>query len=178
LSHGAKTFLENPPPIDINISHWGAVSEHVKAKLASQGIKRSQISVVNNIVDQELFDSFTPINKTPKKAVIISNRMKKTHIQRIKQACHKQGIKVVGVGTVFNKRVDNSDMPKVINYADIVFTIGRGVVETMMCGRIPIVFDSSHGGDGMLTTKNFKQSAANHFNGSYKHKYFTQAEQS
>lgn len=171
LSHGATTFLEKPPGIDINITQYGAVSELVAKSLITAGVKKSVISIVNNIVDDQLFCSRTPIHQKPQRALIISNRMDKKTMRTIRKACQKLGIQVTGVGSVF-KRVDNFDMPKVINEADIVFTIGRGVIETMLCGRIPVVFDRK-GGDGLLTTKNFNRSAQYHFNGFYKKKSFT-----
>ena len=46
-------------------------------------------------------------------------------------------------------------LPVEINEVDIVFSLGRGVIEAMLCGRIPIVFDHL-GGDGMVTPIKFQ----------------------
>lgn len=171
LSHGAATFLETPPGVDINITQYGAISERVAASLVKSGVKRENILLVNNIVNDTLFTSDTPINKSPKKALIISNRMDQATAEKIKKACDKMKIEVTAVGKVFQK-ADNTDIPKLINKVDIVFTIGRGVIETMFCGRIPFVFDLK-GGDGILTTRKFYNSAKHHFSGKNKNIQFT-----
>jgi hypothetical protein len=59
---------------------------------------------------------------------------------------------------------DPLSMPYEINKADLVFTLGRGIVETMMCGRIPIVFDYT-GGDGMVTPDKLEEMARCNFSG-------------
>ena len=174
LSHGAKTFLEQPPAIDINIAHYGAVSRRVQQVLTQSGVKKKNISIIPNIVDEQVFSPTTPIRQTIQKALIISNRMDEKTEQVIRSACKKLNIEVTAIGSRF-KRVANADIPQYINAADIVFTIGRGVIETMMCGRVPFIYDFK-GGDGLLTPDLFKHSAKYHFNGGYKKATFTVAQ--
>lgn len=171
LSHSDKTFLERIPSIDVNITLFGAVSQRVKICLTKQGVKKSKISIVNNIVDDTQFFPQQPIHEKPEHALIISNRMDEKTAKVIARACAKRGIKLTGVGKSF-RPISSLDIPKAINQADIVFTIGRGVIETMMCGRVPFVFDYA-GGDGLITKRNYTKSAEHHFNGQYKHKHFT-----
>lgn len=171
LSHGAKTFLENPPPIAINITRYGAVSDLVAKNLRRQGIPKSLITPVNNIVDDELYTEESPINTRIKKALIISNRMDAETVRRIESACTIAHIELTKVGSSF-QRLDSFDIPAAINSVDVVFTIGRGVVEAMMCGRVPFVFDH-RGGDGLMTPALYEDSAAFHFSGLYRGKKFT-----
>ncbi len=171
LSHSDKTFLERVPGIDINITLFGAVSHRVKTCLVKQGVKKSRITILNNIVDDTQFYPVHPINEVPTRALIISNRMDEKTAKTIQRACAKLGISLTGVGKSF-RPISSLDMPMVINQADIVFTIGRGVIETMMCGRVPFVFDYA-GGDGLITNRIYKKSSEHHFNGQYKHKHFT-----
>jgi hypothetical protein len=46
------------------------------------------------------------------------------------------------------------------------------MMTSMMCGRVPFVFDYA-GGDGLITNRTYAKSAEHHFSGQYKHKHFT-----
>jgi tetratricopeptide (TPR) repeat protein len=59
-----------------------------------------------------------------------------------------------------------------INKSDIVFSLGRGIIEAMMCGRVPIVFDSN-GGDGIVTSKNIGDLMKRNFSGRTRNQLFT-----
>ena len=51
-----------------------------------------------------------------------------------------------------------------IEEADIIFTLGRGAVEAMIMGRIPIIYDYQ-GGDGLVTVENFEEIMKCNFSG-------------
>ena len=51
-----------------------------------------------------------------------------------------------------------------INDSDVVVSLGRGVVEAMLCGRVPLVFDI-HGGDGLVTPDNLDSLKKYNFSG-------------
>lgn len=173
LAHGTSaTFLETPPQIDLNITSYGAVSKLVKKSLIAQKIPKEKIYVVNNIVSHTTFFPTAAINDRPKKALIISNHMDQAMIKRIYAACQKLQIEVKGIGASF-KQIPNHELPAAINQVDLVFTLGRGVVETMLCGRIPFVFDHHGFGDGVLCAENVRKSAAAHFSGKWRHQKFT-----
>ena len=152
LSHGYQHFLEKPPFIDINISQYGAVSERVKNYLGTFGIEQSKIHLIYNLVNENLFYPISVINSVPKKALVISTKLSEEIRSNIFDACSKLNIKVTYVGGEFGE-VSNFDLPQLINQSDIVFTLGRGVMETMMCGRVPIILDKP-GFDGMVTPEN------------------------
>ncbi|HPJ95104.1 MAG TPA: glycosyltransferase [Deltaproteobacteria bacterium] len=60
--------------------------------------------------------------------------------------------------------IHQNDLAARLNEADIVFTLGRGAIETMMCGKIPIIFDYQ-GGDGMVTPDNICELMTCNFSG-------------
>ena len=174
LSHSGVAFLEHVPLIDVNISLYGAVSEYVKASLKKQGVLKRNVVVVNNLIDEKLFSSVQSINDVPKQAVIISNRIDSQTESRIEKACKKLGIKLKKVGARFES-VPNEELPQIINDADIVFSLGRGVMETMMCGRVPFILDFK-GGDGMVTPQTYSHLESCHFNGTLRGQKFTVAQ--
>ncbi len=171
LSHGVIPFLEQPPIIDLGISKYISVSEEVKENLISKGIDKDNIEVVGNIVDPTYFFPISEINEKPKQALIISNKMNLEIEKTIKEACNWLNIKTEFVGRRFNE-VPPPEMATHINNADIVFTLGRGIVEAMMCERIPIIFDRN-GGDGIVTSENVEVYMKKNFSGRTNNKMFT-----
>lgn len=149
LSHGVLPFLEQPPCIDIAISKFLAVSEEVKENLLEKGVAENDIEIFRNIVDSGKFCPTGVINPEPRKALILSYKIDAEKENIIRQACDKLGVDCKFVGGRFGE-VAQALIPRYINDADIVFSVGRGVLETMFCGRVPLVFDAL-GGDGLVT---------------------------
>lgn len=174
LSHGSTPFLEKPPIIDLNIQQYGAVSKIVRDMLMTYKISPKNIKIMPNIVDETLFRPDGPISSKPKTALLLSSRIDEKREQAIRDACEKMGIQLKAIGLRFGW-VPNKDLPKIINQSDIVFTIGRGVIETMMCGRIPFIYDI-HGGCGILTPKIFYKSLDYSFSGRYLEKNYSASE--
>ncbi len=172
MAHGTTTFLEFPPQVEINVSQYAAVSERVKnVNLRQHGIPARSIITLNGIIDETRFSPVSPIHSLPKKALVISNHLDEKTVQPIQVACQQLGIQLTCIGRYF-KPVSNFDLPDYINQADLVFTLGRGAMEAMMCGRIPFILDYK-GGDGVVTTENFKDLEYFHFNGNLYHRQFT-----
>jgi len=166
LSHGIIPFLEQPPItiLDIDISYYLAVSEEVKKNLIlNYKIPKEKVEIFRNIVDSKIFFPISEINEKPKNALILSSKIDSQTESIIREALYKLNIKLNIVGQRFGM-IEYYEIPKHINNADIVFSLGRGVIETMMCGRIPIVYDYQ-GGDGVVTTKNIKEIMKNNFSG-------------
>ncbi|MFZ7110818.1 MAG: tetratricopeptide repeat protein [Desulfatiglandales bacterium] len=163
LSHGVLPFLEQPPNIDIGISKFLAVSEEVKDSLVQKSINGKDIKILRNMVDSTKFFPYRKINNFPRKALILSYKIDDKKVEIIIKACKKLKIEYQFVGGRFGV-VPQSSLPYYINSADIVFSLGRGVIESMMCGRIPIVYDHL-GGDGMVTPDNIKEMMNCNFSG-------------
>lgn len=170
LSHGAAHFLEQPPQLELNIALFGAVSEGIALNMNKSGIPRKKLVVFRNIVNEQHFYPKTAFNSRPKKALILSAKIDEKKETVIRASCKQLAIKATAVGGRFGE-VPYRAIAGLIQKADIVFTIGRGVVETMMCGKIPVVFDV-FGGDGMVTPDNFALLMRRNFSGkSYKKNY-------
>jgi len=168
-SHGILPEIEQPP-IGFDIDKYIAVSEEVKDNLENKGCKN--VSIVRNFVDETIFNSEVPIKDIPKRALVISSYMSDMQKQLIQNSCNELDIEVEFVGSR-NNRITPTELSKKIQQVDIVFSLGRGAIEAMMCGRIPIVFDYN-GGDGMVTPNNFYLFMKKNFSGrTYKLQYNT-----
>jgi len=163
LSHGVIPFLEQPPSIDIGISKFLAVSEEVKENMISKGVKEGDTEIFRNIVDSGRFRQMSRINSKPRKALVLSYRIGPRKEGTIRDACKKSGIECKFIGGRFG-RVAQELLPKCINEADVIFSLGRGAIESMLCGRVPVVFDYL-GGDGMVTPDSFTQLMKTNFSG-------------
>ena len=174
LSHGILPFLEQPPIWDIKISHFLAVSEEVKQNLIRQGIKSQDISIVRNPIDPTIFKSYQPINKKPKNALILSSRIDRESYETIVEALKELQIKPNFVDAR-KKIIPNQQIPKYINKSDIVFSLGRGILESIFCERIPIIFDYL-GGDGIVLSNNYMKYAKKNFSGRTRKIKFTKSQ--
>ncbi len=163
VSHGVLPFLEHPPVTNVCISRYIAVSEEVRANLLSSGIQGSRINIIRNIIDPERFRQKRPINKTPKSLLVISARIDDLKLKNIYCAAKNLSMKVKVVGGKHGE-VNQVEIADLIQSADIVFSLGRGVVEAIFSGRIPFVYDYL-GGDGLITPDNFDESIKCNFSG-------------
>jgi len=163
LSHGVLPFFEKPPRIEVNIAAFLAVSEEVRDQLVLSGIDYNKVIIYRNLIDSQKFCQYKPIHHKPVKALVLSNKIDKNHEETIRKACDGLGINCKFVGQSY-RIIEQDHLPFEINEADIVFSLGRGVMEAMLCGRIPIVYDYS-GGDGMVTPDNFHELKQYNFSG-------------
>lgn len=171
-SHGAKTILEQPPKLNINISRFLAISEMVR-----ENVKKTNyiddVQIIGNGFDTQSFRQIKPINPKPQNALVISNKMTLPKKNILMKALQKLGINCVFVGA--ENAVAYHRLPKYINEADIVFTIGRGVVESLLCERAVFVFDS-HAADGIVTSSNYDSIKITHFSGQAFNKVFNSSQ--
>jgi len=146
LAQGTKPALEQPPLLNLNISLFLAISTDVAKNLYEKGV--------------------------PKNALIISNHYDENKEKIIRSTLENLKIKYRFIGQ--GHQVIRPDyLPKEINEADIVISLGRGVINAMLCERIPIVFDY-FGADGMVTSDNFETLMKKNFSGRvYQYQYTT-----
>jgi glycosyltransferase involved in cell wall biosynthesis len=170
LCHGVP-FLEHPPALDLKISQYLATSERVRECMATKGVAKDKIIIFRNMVDSEKFYPRSEISPKPRRALIISNKIDSDSENVIRQACEALKISCVFIGQRF-RPVDYHQMPLLLNEADIVFSLGRGVIEAMLCGRIPVVFDYE-GGDGMVTPSTIMQNVTCNFSGNLHNAHYT-----
>jgi len=163
LSHGVLPYLEQPPAIDLQIARFLAVSEEVRDALIECGVSANRVEIFRNIVDSLRFCPSAKIHRTPEKALILSARIDERREQIIREACARLDIATKFIGGRFGQ-ASPAQLPLHMNDADIVFSLGRGAIEAMMCGRIPIIFDYL-GGDGMVTPENIVNLMSCNFSG-------------
>lgn len=164
LSHGVllpQAFIEVPPSIDVNIQKYIAVSEEVKDNLVlNHRVSPKNVEVVRNFVNVNRFFPQSEISERPKVVLFISNLFASKVYRTIKDACKKLNLKLNIVGKT--KKVPNIE--DYINQADIVVSLGRGILEGMACGRAAIVYDYQ-GGDGMISEENITEIRKHNFSG-------------
>ena len=159
-SHGTVPLPEQPPSVDLNIQRVVAVSRLVEGHLVDRGVSPETIRVLENPVDVRRFFARAPINARPQRALILSAKMDPDTRDVIETACRHLDIALEVVG------IDGSvwEVEDYINRADIVFSLGRGVIEAMACGRAVFVYDV-HGADGWLTPDSIDEIARFNFSG-------------
>lgn len=161
ISHSTIEFLEQPPSIDINIQKYVAISEAVKNNLVlNHGIPTEDIEIIRNFVDVNRFSPQSEINEKPKAVLFLSNRYTSKVYEIIEGACRKLRLKLIFIGKT--KPVLKTE--DYINEADIVISLGRGILEAMSCGRAAIVYDYQ-GGDGVITPNTILEIRKWHFSG-------------
>jgi len=178
ISHGKilpQSFLEQPPSININIQKYIAVSERIKHNLVSNHcIPDQNVQIVRNFVDVNRFFPQSEIHEEPKMVLFMSNYFTSDNYETIKKACENLKLQFIHIGKT--KRVLNTQ--DYINKADIVVSLGRGILEAMSCGRAAIVYGYL-GGDGMITKDNINEIRKGNFIGrrfkkNYNIRHFTQ----
>jgi len=164
MSHGVIPELERPPRPETKVAYYLGVSEEVveNLRLKLRGTTAAPIGLFRNPVDSDLFRPTELLPEQPNSALLLSNRATPEVRAVISGACEMAGIplSVVGGDTLMSQDA----LPDMISRHSIVFSLGRGVIETMMCGRIPVVYDYL-GGDGMVTPGVVKEFAMSNFSG-------------
>lgn len=163
VSHGILPFLEQPPPFQLGIARILAVSEEVRDHLLASGVAPEDVWVCRNLVDDVQFAPLAPPSSQLKRAAILSGRIDETTASIIRGACQKLGIRLQARGGK-DTELTPRRMPIFLNSVDLVFTLGRGAMETMLCGRVPVVMDC-HGCDGMVTPGNIQELMTCNFSG-------------
>ncbi|MCD5384453.1 MAG: glycosyltransferase [Candidatus Pacebacteria bacterium] len=162
MSHGVIPRLEQPPSIDIGISGYIAVSEEVRDNLIDNyGVNDSDISIIYNFVDVNKFHNTNTVNNELNNILVISNHYSRKVRATLQRAAKSIGATVSHVGLPSNPV---KDIANEINKADLVVTLGRGILEAGACERNVLVYDI-HGLDGMVTNESFYKLRVKNFSG-------------
>jgi glycosyltransferase involved in cell wall biosynthesis len=159
-SHGTLPLPEQPPSVDLNIQRVVAVSHLVKSHLVDRGVSPEAIRVLENPVDVRRFSPRGTISDSPRRALVLSNKMDPGTLGVIEAACRRLGIalEVLGLnGSLW-------EVEEHLNRADMVFSLGRGAIEAMACGRAVYVYDR-FGADGWVTPGSIDEIASCTFSG-------------
>lgn len=157
--HGIFSHLEKPDEkANIHIS----ITKEVRAHLKRLGFD-SQI--IWNGINCNRFKPTRKINKKLKTVLSLAKGKQSNII--IKQACRILGLDYI------ERRKDRKiwNIENEINKADLVVSLGRGVLESLACGRAVLVYDhreySNNYGDGIITENNINLLMENNCSGRY-----------
>jgi hypothetical protein len=148
-SLGVLPFLEQPAPFDCGIARYLAISEEVRDNLIAQGIPVDQIQIMRNLVSEWDFVPAEPVRPKLERILVISNKLDDARKIILLAAARKVNASIRFIGGCHGT-IPQDQLTDAINAADVVVSLGRGVVEAMLCGRVPLVYDI-HGGDGLVT---------------------------
>lgn len=160
-SHGTVPLPEQPPSVDLNVQRYVAVSDLVRRHLESRGVARSLIRVLENPVDLRRFVPSGELPPTPRRALVLSAVMDAGTLGVIREACDRMKIDLEVVGLDGTRMWNVEDR---IAQADVVFSLGRGAIESMASGRAVFVFDH-FGADGWVTPETVDDLASRTFSG-------------
>ena len=170
-SLGVMPFLEQPPPFDCGVAQYLGVSEEVRDNLVACGVPSNRIEIVRNLVSESRFVPIKPIRSKPERILVISNKLNDARKVILRSAARVIGASIRFVGGE-EGAMRQDQLAAAINDADVVVSLGRGVVEAMLCGRIPLIFDV-HGGDGLVTPDNLNELRTCNFSGRYYRQEYT-----
>jgi hypothetical protein len=124
------------PALDAGVAQFVAVSEEVQEKLLQDyGL---QSIIIRQPLDTKKLGALKPPKEKPEQFFINTNYAGKedSYIITIKEVAKHFGAKVAAVGQNFTSQFDLS---KAIEESDVVFGMGRSVLEGVAAGRLGIV---------------------------------------
>lgn len=158
--HGIYPKLEQPV---IGMNAYVSISDEVHRYLKTKGIDST---IIANGVDCNRFRPEKPINDKLETVLSLSHSDMLNGLLR--KLCQELDIEFV----FQNKyREPIWDIEQMINYSDMVVSLGRGAYESMACGRNVFVLDNRQYvgqgiiGDGILTQENIRHSLKNNCSG-------------
>lgn len=176
ISHGVLDRVlpfEGPPAPPVRVQLFVAVSEEVKENLVRRfGKPEQDIIIVRNAVDTERFQPRRHIGKVLKDVLWISNDPNPEVRETVRRACARLSLNLKIIGRAGRIVWNVEDY---INEADLVISLGRGVIEGMACGRAVIVY-GPYGADGIVTADNIDELQKVNFSGRrYERRYKVEA---
>ncbi len=162
-SLGTQPFLEQPPPFDVGVNRYLSISEEVRDNLTSRGIRECNIDILRNLVCCKTFHPISKIRPKPEHILVLSNKIDEPKKLTLKAAAKQINAQIKFIGGA-SKQLPPTQLTLAINNADIVVSLGRGVIEAMLCARVPLIFDIN-GGDGLVTPSNIDALQTHNFSG-------------
>lgn len=136
-----KIFISHGPFVDVEQPILGAdkyisISEEVYQNLYSKGFHSS---VLHNPVNLEKYKSQRPINENLENVLLLSNKLTPidSEFKVINEVCKQLELRLTPIGLGFGTAQWETE--EWINNSDLVISMGRGIYESMACGRNCIV---------------------------------------
>ena len=165
--HGIHVAEERP---DNRVDKYVSISAEVKDSLLKKGI---QSTLITNGVDCERFNVKSPINEHLTSILSLSQSAQLN--QFLDRICRKMGLKFTSLNKFVNPVFNVED---IINEHDLVISLGRGVYESMACGRNVLILDRRPYipgpaiGDGLIMGNNIVNFIKNNCSGRYSRRTF------
>ena len=173
---GVLPFLEKPLAVELGINRYLAISEEVASSLLKAGIPQKQIHLFRNVIsDHRFYNDKKPISETPRRLVVFSYKLDERKLQAIASVCKSRDIEILDDTPPRPGATDYTEVPSKLRAGDIVITSGRGAIEAMMCGCVPLIM-ADCGDDGLVTPENFKKIMRFNFSGRATKRSFTEVE--
>ncbi|RCS53967.1 hypothetical protein DTL42_02050 [Bremerella cremea] len=139
LCHDFEAWHDTPPKLP-RIGRYVAVDQTCAERLVlAEGVDRSQVNILTNPVDLQLFQSRPRLPEKPRKAIIFSSYGNHESIQPIQHACDQLGIELDAVGERLGSVCHEPQ--KLLPEYDLVFAKGRCAREAMAVGCAVIYCD-------------------------------------
>lgn len=158
-AHGILPEMEQPPLIAIQ--RYTAINEDVFENLVERGVDPDKVDIVRDFIDTDRFSPAWPLSSSAKRVLFISNFKKWKTYAVVRNTCQILGIELKAVGAPYGR---SYEVEKEINWADLVISVARGILEGMSCGR-PVISFNQRWGDGYLTPAVYMESRTRNFSG-------------
>lgn len=133
ISNGTVPSVEYPIP---GADAYVSISEEVQHNLKKHDYPTV---IIPNGINHDRFYSTKKISKKLKTVLLLNNQMKQDwqDFHTINNVCNKMGIALIPVGLGFG--TTQWEVERLINETDLVLSMGRGIYESMACGRNAII---------------------------------------
>jgi len=160
-------MLPEHPITEFKVDQYIAVSEEVQSKLLKEYNIESKI--VRNFFDLDRFKYIEKeLSDKPKTIALNNNHWGKNSplYTVIDEVVKHYNAKFIGIGINFTPVLKTEDL---LRQADVIFGLGRSVLEGVAMGKLGIVF-GNWGTGGVLTKKSYEDIKTTNFSGRIKDK--------
>jgi hypothetical protein len=106
-----------------------------------------------------------------KSLVLYSYKLDSARIKAIDEASERLGFSI-GASMHASGSFPYAEVPDVLRKGEIVVASGRGAIEAMLCGKVPLIM-ANCGDDGLVTPDNFQDLMKVNFSGRFTSRKFT-----
>jgi hypothetical protein len=163
---GVIPYLERPPRLDLSINTFLAISEEVRGVLLATGLEDSRISLFRNLVDDVAFDG-TAANRALQTVACFSYKLDDADLKQLSSETSARGLRLLTQPPQYPGQTTHESVPSLMAQGEVVVASGRGAIEAMLCGRVPLIL-ANCGDDGLVTPDNFHALMSVNFSGRYR----------
>jgi hypothetical protein len=161
---GVIPYLERPPPLELGVQTFLPISEETRAKLqAARPVPR--VRLFRNLVDDRIFvPDADPAAGALKTVACYSYKLDPARLQALQTATAAVGAKLRTDTLTLPGKTPYCEAPQRVRAGQVVVASGRGAIEAMLCGRVPLIM-ADCGDDGLVTPANFSRLMSTNFSG-------------